>query len=329
MKASIGVPAYNQGQYLGETLDSLLHQAVPPDEIVVSDNHSTDETPEILRRYEGRIRVIRPAEHMAVADHWNFVAGNLHSEWFSMLSSDDIAEPSYLENLLRYAARDSSAVLVRGGWSEIAPDGHRCGTHRLWSTATVTKPPQNFLEQLHGLKSTIASFMCRKSAFDETGGFTSGMSLFDVDLFLRLSPRGPFVTSHSLLARKREWRTEESIARRIVAYARDQRIIALDVIPRVAAQLSLPIQEGFRRAALFRLSGTIAQAQRVSDPVIRNAVADELRPLAQAVGGQDLLDQFEAGREIKVRGTFDVARRGTHAATVQLRSAAHQLARRM
>jgi glycosyltransferase involved in cell wall biosynthesis len=115
VKASIGVPAYNQGQYLAETLDSLLRQAVPPDEIVVSDNHSTDETPEILRRYEGRIRVIRPAEHMAVADHWNFVAGNLHSEWFSMLSSDDIAEPWYLENLLRHAARDSSAAMVRGG----------------------------------------------------------------------------------------------------------------------------------------------------------------------------------------------------------------------
>ena len=73
MSISVGVPAYNQGQYLAETLDSLLCQAVPPTEIVVSDNHSTDQTPEILRQYEGRVRIIRPPEHLSMTAHWNFV----------------------------------------------------------------------------------------------------------------------------------------------------------------------------------------------------------------------------------------------------------------
>ena len=328
MNLSVGVPAYNQGHYLAETLDSLLRQTVAPQEVVVSDNHSTDDTRHILRRYEGRIRVIEPDEHMAVADHWNFVASNMRSEWFAMLSSDDVAEPWYVETLLRQATRHASGVMVRGGWREVGPDGHCYSSHRLWSTATLTKTPHNFLEQLPGLRSTIASFMCRKSAFDEIGGFTSGMALFDVDLFLRLSQQGPFVTTHKLLARKRESHTQESVSRRIVAYARDQSVIALDVIPRIAANLSLPIDDAFRRASLYRLSCTIADAQVISDPAIRRAVADELRPLASAVGGRPLLDAFEAGRPIVVHNRFDKAKRGARAAIVQLRSLRDQLVRR-
>ena len=76
MSVSVGVPVYNQGQYLAETLDSLLAQTMPPDEITVSDNHSTDETAEVLRRYEGRVRIIRPPEHLPMTAHWNFVVQN-------------------------------------------------------------------------------------------------------------------------------------------------------------------------------------------------------------------------------------------------------------
>ena len=41
-KISVAVPTYNQGDYIRDTLDSLLNQNIAPLEIVVCNNHSTD-----------------------------------------------------------------------------------------------------------------------------------------------------------------------------------------------------------------------------------------------------------------------------------------------
>ena len=48
---SVGIPTLNQADFLAQTLDSLLAQTRPPDEILVSDHYSTDNTQEVLARY--------------------------------------------------------------------------------------------------------------------------------------------------------------------------------------------------------------------------------------------------------------------------------------
>jgi glycosyltransferase involved in cell wall biosynthesis len=53
------VPAYNAELYLERALRSVLDQSVAPDEIVVVDDGSTDSTPQILRSYAGKVRVLR------------------------------------------------------------------------------------------------------------------------------------------------------------------------------------------------------------------------------------------------------------------------------
>ncbi|MDT8390974.1 MAG: glycosyltransferase [Lentisphaeria bacterium] len=60
MKPSLSViiGVYNGEAFLRESLDSVLNQSVPVDEIVVVDDGSTDQTPEILSSYGGALRVI-------------------------------------------------------------------------------------------------------------------------------------------------------------------------------------------------------------------------------------------------------------------------------
>ena len=58
-RISIGVPVYNGEQFLQETLDSLLEQTVEHFEVIISDNGSTDRTPEICRDYAARDRRVR------------------------------------------------------------------------------------------------------------------------------------------------------------------------------------------------------------------------------------------------------------------------------
>lgn len=328
MRISIGVPAYNQGQYLAETLDSLLNQTVPPDEIVVSDNHSTDETPDVLRRYEGRVRVIRPPAHLPMPDHWSFVGQNLSGDWFSLLSSDDVADARFVEHLSRATTRERDAVLVRGGWELISPSGRSLGYHRLLSTATVTRPPVTFLEQLRHLKTSIAAFLCRHSAFSDIGGFSSSMRLaFDRDFFLRLSPTGSFITTHRIVGR---YRTGYPVSRRIgrlIDGAHDECVMALDVYPSVARALGLALEPTLRNATEYRLKEFLALAGETTDLDIRARVAAELRPMAATVALDRLLDDFVSGRPVRNAKRIRVVARGAAVLKAQLGTLAYSVGR--
>jgi glycosyltransferase involved in cell wall biosynthesis len=55
------VPAYNAELYVAETLEAILSQTRPPDEVIVVDDGSTDGTPDELARFRGEIRVVRQA----------------------------------------------------------------------------------------------------------------------------------------------------------------------------------------------------------------------------------------------------------------------------
>src|SRR5450830_1603952 len=134
---SIGVPTYNQGAFLRETLTSLLNQDMPPLELVVSDNHSTDNTWLILKEFGTQIRVISPPQHLVGHDHFNYLAERLQGEWFSLLCSDD--------------------VLVRAGWESIDEASRTLFMNRLPGVRRRLRPPGTLLENVYGPKTSLAA----------------------------------------------------------------------------------------------------------------------------------------------------------------------------
>ncbi|MCP4310811.1 MAG: glycosyltransferase family 2 protein [Bacteroidetes bacterium] len=108
---SIGVPAYNGEAFLRESLDSILKQSYTNWECVISNNSSTDRTPEIAEEYcraDSRFRVVHTPELLPISENWNFtfLNRNTESKYFKILPADDLIYPSYLQEMVNVMEGD-------------------------------------------------------------------------------------------------------------------------------------------------------------------------------------------------------------------------------
>jgi len=90
MNYSVIIPSYNYGRYLPESIESALNQTVPPHEVLIVDDGSTDDTPKIMERYlsDSRVKYLRQ-KNRGVSSARNL--GILHSttELIALLDADD------------------------------------------------------------------------------------------------------------------------------------------------------------------------------------------------------------------------------------------------
>jgi glycosyltransferase involved in cell wall biosynthesis len=96
MKISVVIPAYNAASTIGATVESVLAQTITPDEIMVLDDGSTDDTFSCLQAYQSRITIIRQSNG-GVAHARNCLCKRAGGEIIAFLDADDIWHPKYLE----------------------------------------------------------------------------------------------------------------------------------------------------------------------------------------------------------------------------------------
>lgn len=98
MKISVIVPTYNRAALLPFTLDAILSQTRPADEVVVVDDGSEDDTDRVLRAYEGRIRALK------ISNSGDLAARNIGGrvatgELLAFCDSDDLWHPDFLARM--------------------------------------------------------------------------------------------------------------------------------------------------------------------------------------------------------------------------------------
>ena len=97
-KTTVILPTFNRSSYLIETLDSLFAQTLQPDEIIVADDGSTDDTPQVMARLEGRVRYIRKA-NSGKADTLNQIIPTVQNPLIWIMDDDDLAMPNALADM--------------------------------------------------------------------------------------------------------------------------------------------------------------------------------------------------------------------------------------
>jgi len=234
IKISIGIPTYNQADYLAFTIESVLKQTIGPFEIVISDNHSTDRTAEILLKYKDYIKIVKPDHHLSMMENWNFLISQMSGEWISLISSDDLYKCNFIEQVSKEIRRNKKAVLIRGGTEYINQTGSIVGRSLLLSTKYRAKFPANFMSQLNGPKVSFASFCIKKSVFEKVAGFSTALSLnADWDLWLRISPYGEFISIKKCIAQYRASYRKKISQERIVLEVQDDYYIHNNTIPSI------------------------------------------------------------------------------------------------
>ncbi|HWI41149.1 MAG TPA: glycosyltransferase family 2 protein [Verrucomicrobiae bacterium] len=122
---SVIIPAYNVGQYLRQTIGSVQAQSGPRWELVVVDDGSTDDTPQILREMadgDPRIRVLRQ-DNAGSAAARNTGLDHARGKYVTFLDGDDFWTPDFLSSLLE-ALRRSGKRLAYCGYRHIYGNGY-------------------------------------------------------------------------------------------------------------------------------------------------------------------------------------------------------------
>ena len=190
-KVSVIITVLNEGPAIRTLLDSLAAQTRPPDEVVVVDGGSTDETVSILESYtaDGRLplRVLmRPGANISQGRNAAIAAAQ-----GPLIASTDAGvrlAPRWLEEIIRPLEEDESVQVVAGFFR---PDPQSVFEVALGATtlpALADIRPERFLP-------SSRSVAFRKTAWEAVGGYPEWLDYCEDLLFdFRLRERfGPFV----------------------------------------------------------------------------------------------------------------------------------------
>lgn len=179
---SIVIPNYNYGNYIGETIQSVLDQTYRNFEIVVVDDGSTDNSVEVVHGFGDKVRLIEQKnQHLSAARNTGIRAAK--GNWIAFLDSDDLWHPRKLEFQIEALKNNQSWFFV----------GANALGENDYPDYDVIKPVfrETKLEEfLVYTPMSGSDALVKKSCFDEVGFFdTSLRSSEDREMWLRLSTR--------------------------------------------------------------------------------------------------------------------------------------------
>ena len=203
-RVSIIIPVYNNAQYTRQCLEKLFANTDSDSfELIVVDNHSTDETSELLPSYGNAINVITNPVNMGFATACNQGARAASGRYVLFLNNDTEVQSGWLDPLID--TLDSDPDIGAAGSRLLYPDGRlqHAGVVVISQKDVCTLLPRHVFmgenpasvpvdQPMFFQALTAACLMFRKDVFDDLGGFDEAYwnGCEDVDLCFKMHQAG-------------------------------------------------------------------------------------------------------------------------------------------
>jgi len=190
-RVSVVVPAYNYGRFLQQTVDSLLDQTFEDLEVIVIDDASTDNTPEVMQRYaeHPRVRSIRrPQNKGHIAAH-NEGIELARGEFIALMAADDFClARDAVERQVAIFDAHPEVGMVYSAATLVDTQGHAFSVQRPFTADYISPGMDEFRRLLLGNYVTNSGTLVRKSAHDQLGGYDPRLPhAGDWELWLRIA----------------------------------------------------------------------------------------------------------------------------------------------
>jgi glycosyltransferase involved in cell wall biosynthesis len=126
-RISIITPSYNQGHFIEETIRSVLNQGYPNLEYIIIDGGSTDQTVEIIQRYENQITYWVSEPDRGQTHAINKGLARATGDILAYLNSDDYYLPNTLLKVAEYFAQFPQTDLLHGRCRYVNEQGEKVG----------------------------------------------------------------------------------------------------------------------------------------------------------------------------------------------------------
>lgn len=204
---SVVTPTYNMARFLPETIESVLSQDYPNLEYIVMDGGSTDETLDILKSYDGRLRWISQRDR-GQSDAVNKGFLLTKGEIFTFLNADDVYFPGAISAAVAAFEADPDCAVVYGDAVYTREDG------------SVIKPypvlPYDHDWLGHQCYICQPASFIRSDVFREVGMLDTSLHLtLDYELWLRISTRRRMCKVDQVLATSRMYADNKTLSRRV------------------------------------------------------------------------------------------------------------------
>tara|TARA_B100000780_G_C21117663_1_gene452365 strand:+ start:327 stop:1109 length:783 start_codon:yes stop_codon:yes gene_type:complete len=238
MTISVVCPTYNSASYIEDTLESVLSQDLSPNELIISDDGSSDNTIDVVEHYlkshnkKLNYKIVKNM-HQGPGAARNSGIRSSTSKWIAFLDSDDIWYPKKISHIQDIISQNEAINFICHNEMLVSEKNKKRAMYYS-KKFNVNKPLFNQLYNSN-LFSTSA-IVCQKDLLINHGMFDENlMSAQDYDLWLRLAPhisiffteeilgeyivRDGNITSSSIVKR---FKNEIKIARRYSKFFKPQ-----------------------------------------------------------------------------------------------------------
>jgi len=137
---SVVMPTRNRAKLLPFAVQSVLNQTFDDYEVIVSDNFSSDETPQIARDFnDKRLKYFRSEKPLSMGESWEYALSHAVGEYICFLSDDDAYSRIFLERMSKVISDESADIVTCKITPFYAVDDYKYG-RKITGKSLIVKP---------------------------------------------------------------------------------------------------------------------------------------------------------------------------------------------